>query len=67
MLHKWPDPKSNHLLSLTAGTRPDIYTIGQLGYDGPLYDGLLSITDNMLGPSPMRIKYLSYVYDEYCI
>ena len=26
-----------------------IYT-GELGYDGPLYDGFLHMTDNMLGP-----------------
>ena len=23
--------------------------------------------DNMLGPSPMNIKYVSYVYDGFCI
>ena len=32
--------------------------IGELGYDKPLYDGLLSITDDMLGPIPMHIKYV---------
>ena len=31
------------------------------------YDGFLHLTDNMLGPSPMHIKYLSYVYDVFCI
>ena len=37
---------------------------GELGYDGPLYDGLLHMTvKNSLGPSPMHIKYVSYVYD----
>ena len=30
---------------------------GELGYDGPLYDGFLHMTDDMLGPSPMHIKY----------
>ena len=40
---------------------------GELGYDGPLYDRLLHMTDNMLGPSPMHIKYVSYVYDRFCI
>ena len=30
-------------------------------------DGFLHITDDMLGPSPMHIKYLSYVYDGFCI
>ena len=42
---------------------------GELGYDGPLYLGLLSMTDIMLGPSPMHIKYVSYmyVYDGFCI
>ena len=27
----------------------------------------LSMMDNMLGPSPMHIKYVSYVYDRFCI
>ena len=36
---------------------------GELGYDGPLYDGFSHMTDDMLGPSPMHNKYLSYVYD----
>ena len=40
---------------------------GELGYDGPLHDGFLHMTDNMLGPTPMHIKYLSYVYDGFCI
>ena len=40
---------------------------GELGYDGPLYDGFLHMTDDMLCPSPMHIKDLSYVYDRFCI
>ena len=40
---------------------------GELGYDGPLYDRFLHMTDNMLGPSPMHIKYSSSVYDGFCI
>ena len=40
---------------------------GELGYDGPLYDGFLHMTDDMLGPSQMHIKYSSYVYDGFCI
>ena len=42
---------------------------GELGYDGPMYDGFLHMTDDMLGPSPMHIKYMysSYVYDGFCI
>ena len=40
---------------------------GELGYDGPLYDGFLHMTDYMLGPSSMHIKYASYVYDGFCI
>ena len=40
---------------------------GELGYDGPLYNGLLHLTDNILGPSPMHIKYVSFVYDRLCI
>ena len=42
-------------------------TTGELGYDGPLYDGFLHMTDDMLGPSPMHIKYSLYVYDGFCI
>ena len=38
-----------------------------VGYDGPLYDGLLHMTDDMLGPSSVHIKYSSYVYDGFCI
>ena len=40
---------------------------GKLGHERPLYDGLLSMTDGTLGPSPMHIKYVSYVYDRFCI
>ena len=40
---------------------------GELGYDVPLYDGLLAMTDDMNGPSPMHIKCVSYVYDGFCI
>ena len=42
---------------------------GELAYDSPLYAGPLSMTDDMLGPSPMHIKYVSYVpvYDRLCI
>ena len=40
---------------------------GELGYDGPPYDRFLHMKDNMLGPSPMHINYLSYVYDRFCI
>ena len=43
-----------------------IYT-GELGYDGPLNDGFLHMTDDMLGPSPMHIMYSSYVCDGFCI
>ena len=47
---------------------PDYFPdTGELGYDGPLYDGFLHMTDDMLGPSPMHIKYSSYVYDGFCI
>ena len=38
----------------------------ELGYDGPLYDRFLHMTDDMLGPSPMHIKYSSYVYNGFC-
>ena len=44
-----------------------IVITGELGYDGPLYNRFLHMTDDMLGPSPMHIKYSSYVYDGFCI
>ena len=37
-----------------------ICSTGELGYDGPLYDGLLAMTDDMLGPSPMHINYVYF-------
>ena len=40
---------------------------GGLGYDGPLYDRFLHMTDDVLGPSTMHIKYSSYVYGGFCI
>ena len=40
---------------------------GELGYEGPLYDGFFHMTDDMLGPSPVHIKYSSYVCDGFCI
>ena len=42
-------------------------TTGELGYDGPLCDGFLHMTDVMLGTSPMHIRYSSYVYDGFGI
>ena len=39
------------------------FSTGKLGYDGPLYDGFSHMTDDMLGPSPVHIKYSSYIYD----
>ena len=36
---------------------------GKHAYDGPLYDRLLAMMANMLGHSPMHIKYVSFVYD----
>ena len=55
-----------------VGLLPEIkkkqkHNTGELGYDGPLYDGFLHKTDDMLGHSPMHIKYSSYVYDGFCI
>ena len=44
-----------------------ISNTGELGYDVPLYNGILSMMDDMLGPSPMHIKYVSYVYNRFCI
>ena len=43
------------------------YHTGERGYDGPLYDRFLHMMDDMLGTSPMHIKYSSYVYDRFCI
>ena len=55
----------NNMMGITPLTRYD--STGELGYDGPLYDRFLHMTDDMLGPSPMHIKYSSYVYDGFCI
>ena len=66
----------NNSISIIANRRKAIYLIklqlhmtipyaGELGYDGPLYDRFLHMTDNMLGPSLMHIKYSSYVYDQF--
>ena len=54
---------------LRAGEKRNLlkHSTGELGYDGPLYDGFMHMTDDMLGPSPMHIKYSSYVYDGFCI
>ena len=46
---------------------PYTCTTGELGYDEPLYDRFLHMRDDMLGPNPMHIKYLSYVYNIFCI
>ena len=43
------------------------YGTGELGYNGPLYDRLLAMTDSILGPSPMHIKYVSRIYGGSCI
>ena len=45
----------------------DFDSTGELGYDRPLYDRFSHMKDDMLGPSLMHIKYLSYVYDRFCI
>ena len=49
--------------------QPDntLLNTGELGYDEPLYDRFLHMTDDMLGPSPMHINYSSYVYDGFRI
>ena len=56
----WPQGVHISEVSLWSNT-------GELGYDGSLYDRFLHMTDDMLGPSPMHIKYSSYVYDGFCI
>ena len=35
--------------------------------DHCMTDFCIYMTDDMLGPSPMHIKYSSYVYNEFCI
>ena len=47
---------SNCLLVANKKVSTLLYT-GELGYDGPLYDGFFHMTDDMLGPSPMHIQY----------
>ena len=55
------------LLDQVATIYDTVENTGELGYDGPLYDGFLHMTDDMLGPSPMNIKCSSYLYDRFCI
>ena len=55
-LHRYVLPLNPEKVNLKPQS-PYIYT-GELGYDGPLYDGLLAMTDDMLGPSPMHINYV---------
>ena len=70
---KWQHSHSHCLLvarfvlNYLGGLLSAIEPTGDLGYDGPLYDGFLHMTDDMLGPSPMHIKYSSYVYNGFCI
>ena len=42
---------------MTSNCVSAFYNTDELGYDGPLYDGLLHMTDDMLGPSMMQINY----------
>ena len=35
---------------------------GELAYGGPLYAGLLAVTDDMLGLSPMHISSMCHMY-----
>ena len=44
-----------------------IYIQANLDMTDHMYDRLLSMTDDMLAPSPMHIKYVSNVYDGFCI
>ena len=60
-------PPSDLILLKLAVSFRNFANTGELGYDGPLYDGFLHMKDNMLGPSLMHIKYSSYVYDRFCI
>ena len=54
-------------LNLTKLSHWEAGSTGELGYDGPLYNRFLHMTDDMIAPTPMHIKYLSYVYDRFCI
>ena len=55
------------LCQMTPTDRTKTENTGKLVYDVPLYARLLAMTDDMLGPSLMGIKYVSYVYDRLCI
>ena len=53
-----PQLRDHHhggLCSTTAISEYDCGSTGELGYDGPLYDGSLHMMDDMLGPSLMHI------------
>ena len=65
----WDPGNYRQPISACIGQKhPDSFgNTGELVHDWPLYDRFLHMTDYMLGPSPMHIKYLSYVYDGFCI
>ena len=52
------DEDCTQLISHSHCSHPCPHHTGELGYDGPLYARLSAMTDNMLGPSPMHIKYV---------
>ena len=44
----------------------DLFNTDELGYDGLLYNRLLAMTDDMLGPSPMHMCHMymtDFAYD----
>ena len=62
-MHDYDHPgRTNAFLVTTHASEVNeniiIIITGELGYDGPLYDRLLAMTDDMLGPSPMHINYV---------
>ena len=65
--HSQQRMSSRHIIIFCIEILKMFHVTGKLGYDGPLYDGVLHMADDMLGPSPMHIKYSSYVYDGFCI
>ena len=54
---------SRHIIVFCIEILKMSHVTGKLGYDRPLYDGFLHMTDDMLGRSPIHIKYSSYVND----
>ena len=65
--HSQQRMSSRHIIIFCIEILKMFHVTGKLGYDRPLYDRFLHMTEDMLGRSLMPIKYSLYVYDGFCI